>query len=65
MPDVKQVPVFTVRLPLAQSGLQVAGRAEFMLDGRVDRALLVAILKHAIAVIEGGYSPEQIAKLRL
>lgn len=65
MADVKQVPVFTVRLPLAASGLQVVGKAEFMMDARVDRQLLVAVLKHAIAVIEGGQSPEQIAKLRV
>lgn len=65
MSDVKQVPVFTVRLPIAESGMQIVGKAEFMLDARVDRRLLVAILKHAIAMIEGGQSPEQIAKLRL
>jgi hypothetical protein len=65
MPDVKPVTVFAVRLPLAASGMQVVGRAEFMLDSRVDRTLLVAILKHAIAVIEGGRSPDEIARLKL
>lgn len=65
MSEVKHVPVFTVRLPLAESGLQVVGQAQFMLDARIDRKLLVAILKHAIAVIEGGRSPEEIARLKL
>ncbi len=65
MPEVKSVPVFTVRLPLAQSGLQVAGRAEFMLDPRVDRRLMVAILKHAIAMIEGGIAPKLTVPIKL
>lgn len=63
MADVKPVPVFIVRLPLAGSGLQIMGKAEFMLDARVDRRLLVAILKHAISMIEGGAAPGLQVKL--
>ena len=65
MDQPKYIPVFTVRLPLASSGLSIAGHAQFMLDGRVPRELLVKILKHAIEVIEAGRSPEQIAALKL
>ena len=65
MPDLKYVPVLTIRLPLAQSGIQVVGQAQIMLDASVDRGLLVAILKHVIEVIEAGRSPEQIAALKL
>lgn len=60
----KYVPVLSIRLPLAIGMVQVAGQAQIMLDASVDRGLLVAILKHVIAVIEGGRSPEQIAALK-
>ena len=65
MPEPKMVPVFTVRMPANSTGLVVVGRAEFMMDAGIDRRLLVAILKHAIASIEGGAAPEVPAKLRL
>jgi hypothetical protein len=65
MPDLKYVPVLTIRLPRAQAGVQVVGQAQIMLDASVDRKLLVAILKHVIAVIDAGRSPEQIAALKL
>jgi hypothetical protein len=65
MPDLKYVPVLTIRLPLAAGGVQVVGQAQIMLDASVDRGLLVAILKHVIEVVQAGRSPEQIAALKL
>jgi hypothetical protein len=65
MPDLKYVPVLTIRLPLAAAGVQVVGQAQIMLDASVDRKLLVAILKHVIGVVEAGRSPAQIAALKL
>jgi hypothetical protein len=65
MPDLKYVPVLTIRLPLASGGVQVVGQAQIMVDATVDRKLLVAILKHVIQVIEAGRSPEQIGALKL
>jgi hypothetical protein len=65
MPDLKYVPVLTIRLPLAVAGVQVVGQAQIMLDATVDRGLLVAILKHVIEVVQAGRSPQQIAALKL
>ena len=65
MPDLKYVPVLTIRLPLAAGGVQVAGQAQIMLDGSVNRELLIAILRHVVKVLAAGHSPEQIAALKL
>ena len=65
MPDLKYVPVLTIRLPQLVGSVQVVGQAQIMVDATVDRKLLVAILKHVIQVIEAGRSPEQIRALKL